>query len=39
MSEITLPAPQEKTFLERFLSLFSVFNGGEGGTAILLVGL
>ena len=37
VSDATLPTPREKNFLERFLSLFSVVNAGEGGGAILLV--
>ena len=32
----TFPDPQDKSPLERFLSLFTAVNAGEGGSAILL---
>ncbi len=35
-SDATFLDPQDKSPLERFLSLFTVVNAGEGGSAILL---
>jgi ATP:ADP antiporter, AAA family len=35
-SDSSLPQPQEKSTLDKFLSLFSKVNGGEGGNVVLL---